>query len=87
MNKPEMAVALRQGVCKVEFTKADGSNRVMMATLDSNEIPASPQNTGTGTRTKRAPNPNLMVVYDVEAKGWRSFKVDSVIGFDILELV
>lgn len=85
MSKAEMAIALRQGVCRVEFTKVDGSHRIMMATLNPQEIPA-PAHPGL-VPTDRKPNPHVLPVYDVIAQGWRSFKVANVLSFDVLTLV
>ena len=84
MTKSEMAVELRRGVCKIEFTKVDGSHRVMMATLDPQEITKTLTTPG---ESPRKPNPNVLPVFDVEAQGWRSFRVDSVTKFDMLTLV
>lgn len=69
---------LRERVCTVVFTKTDGSERSMQCTLNSNLIPIIEKKTD---RTKTI-NENVLSVYDVEAKGWRSFRVDSVKQFN-----
>jgi hypothetical protein len=32
---------------------------------------------------KKAPNPEVLAVWDLENVGWRSFRYDSIIGFAI----
>lgn len=64
---------LKAGVVEVTFLKANGDVRVMQATLAEYLLP---EVAGNSTRPK---DPNLQVVYDLEAEAWRSFKIDSVI--------
>ena len=65
----------------VHFTKKDGTERRMVCTLDPNLIPVTEKKTD---RTKE-PNPEVIPVYDLEADGWRSFRIDSIvsISFDL----
>lgn len=57
----------------VEFTKSDGSNRVMRCTLKPEHLP-----TQSLTESRKIPNHDVCVVWDIEAKGWRSFRWNSV---------
>ncbi len=66
---------LRNGVATVEFTKKDGSNRVMKCTLDAALLPELHAEEG-AERAKKTENPNMVNVFDVEAQGWRSFSLD-----------
>ena len=59
----------------VTFTKKDGTERVMKCTLDPKELPPQPVTEG---KTERKKSENTMAVYDLEAKGWRSFTIKSV---------
>lgn len=61
-------------VIEVTFTKADGTNRVLLGTLDPNEIPADKAPKGTG----KAENPMVVALFDVQAQDWRSFRIDSI---------
>jgi hypothetical protein len=65
---------LREQTVTVTFTKQDGTERVMNCTLYEGDIPVdqAPKNSG---RTK--PTESL-AVFDIEAKGWRSFRWDSI---------
>jgi hypothetical protein len=71
---------LRETICQVTFTKVDGSVRVMKCTLNESMIPSIEQD-NVGEKKKRPENPDIQRVYDVEAKGWRSFKWNSLTQF------
>ena len=71
---------LRKGICKVTFTKKDGTERVMRCTLDLGQVPAEhmPKSDG-NTVTEESKGPLETVrVFDIEKEGWRSFRLDSV---------
>mgnify|MGYP003955706331 CR=1 FL=1 len=70
MDQEELAELLRQGVVRVNFEKSDGSIREMNCTLHESKLP--PPKPGA---TARPPKPDLMVCWDVDADGWRSFKL------------
>lgn len=59
---------------EITFTKKDGSVRVMKCTLDEAKIPTHEKKTD---RVKAA-NDEVLPVYDLEAQGWRSFRLDSI---------
>jgi hypothetical protein len=70
---------LKSQVCEVIFKKADGSDRVMKATLQESVLPPpTPPKEGA---KPRAENLELINVWDTEANGWRSFRLDSLISF------
>ena len=71
--------ALHKNILRVTFTKVDGTERVMLCTLREDVLPA--QVDLEETIQKRKPNPNVLSVWDIENKGWRSFRKDSVITF------
>lgn len=70
---------LRAKEMVVHFTKKNGEERVMTCTLRPDFIPQDSMPKGT---TKKEPKPlaeqTACSVYDVEAKGWRSFLWDNV---------
>lgn len=66
---------LKADVGTVTFTKKDGTERVMKCTLDSKKLPEAPITEG---KKMRKVNEDVIAVYDVEAKGWRSFTIKSV---------
>lgn len=76
---PDLLESLKSGVVTVKFTKADGSERTMNATLSHSIIGNSMPMTGAPTRERI--NPSLLVVWDVDASGWRSIREDRIISW------
>jgi hypothetical protein len=67
---------LKSEVVTLTFTKKDGSQREMVATLSESRIPKSEKSTeSAGTRKY---SDEAQPVYDIEAAGWRSFRWDSL---------
>ncbi len=66
---------LKKEVTTVTFTKANGDERVMVCTLIEGMLPKVEVKEGA---RKVAVNLEVIRVYDLDAKGWRSFRVDSV---------
>jgi hypothetical protein len=69
----------------VTFTKADGTDREMRCTLNPEELPAVvPTGPVDGIvseskkprKDPKEPDPAVIKVYDLEAKSWRSFRMD-----------
>ena len=79
INKDQIIENLHNTVCRVVFTKANGDERVMHCTLQESMLPE--QIDLEETIQKKKPNPDVLAVWDVEAKGWRSFRWDSVKEF------
>lgn len=61
----------------VVFTKADGTERTMKCTLDPALLPKQEVKESTD-KPARKHNENILPVYDVEAEGWRSFRIKSI---------
>jgi hypothetical protein len=59
----------------VTFTKKDGTERVMKATLNENVIP---QEFIPKSKDNRKINDEVIAVFDLENQGWRSFRYDSI---------
>jgi len=71
----------------VTFTKADGTDREMLCTLDHSRIPVKPVAPTNSTapvdgivreskKPRKEPDPHSLRVYDLEKKEWRSFRFD-----------
>lgn len=80
-SKADIVGMLSERVVTVKFKKVDGSERTMQCTLLQSMIPqvtktASENNT---TIKERKENDAVVAAWDVEAEGWRSFRVDSII--------
>ncbi len=77
-DKSTILEAARQGVITVRFTKKNGDERIMKCTLLSEYLPQQKDIEEVSTKE----NSNLLAVWDVEANGWRSFRIDSVIALN-----
>jgi hypothetical protein len=84
MESSDLRLRLQSGVVKVIFTKKDGTDRTMLATLNEGLIPEDKKPKGTG---KKVESGNVFAVYDVEADGWRSFNYDTVKEVDYGSMV
>lgn len=68
---------LRTGVTTITFTKVDGTERVMKATLDRSLLPE--QMDVEEYISEKRQNEDVLAVWDVEKEGWRSFRLENVI--------
>lgn len=73
--KTMITEVLRKGYHEIVFEKLNGEQRSMKATIDAELIPN--ENTTEKKREKKK-NPDICEVYDIEAKGWRSFRWDNL---------
>ena len=60
----------------VTFVKSDGTLRTMLCKTNIKRFLSKKPN-----KRKVVRNDNLIAVYDMQAKGYRSFKLDSVVSF------
>jgi hypothetical protein len=81
MTRDDMVQQLKENVCTVTFTKVNGESRTMTCTLMEDRLPAAKNKDSVETVKKS--NLSVINVYDVNAQGWRSFKVDSVKEFEV----
>jgi hypothetical protein len=77
MEKDVVIKSLQDGICKVVFTKVNGDNRIMHCTLSEELLPPQKDIEEEITKKKK-PNDAVLAVYDVDQKGWRSFRWDSL---------
>ena len=86
MDKAQIVSKLKEGVGEVYFTKSDGSDREMYCTLNSKIIE---EHLGTENSVDDADvqhihssdineSADLIKVFDIEKKEWRSFKLSTV---------
>jgi hypothetical protein len=76
IEQDSVKAALINGVIEVAFTKADGTLRKMNATLSESVVPKANKEDPLSTKAVRKVNPEVCVIWDVDAKGWRSFRWD-----------
>jgi hypothetical protein len=70
-----IAEKAKDSILKVEFIKANGETRNLLGTLMPDLLPPVVENK---TPIKRVENPHTLALWDIENKGWRSFRLDSV---------
>lgn len=82
----KMVESLQEGTNVVTFTKVNGEQRVMTCTLDTNLIPdpilSLVEFETKADKSPKAPNEEVLPVWDVNANGWRAFRIDNVISFE-----
>jgi len=77
----KMIEELQTGTRVVTFTKVNGEQREMTCTLDQNLIPSASKADPLSQRKIRAISDEVIPVWDVNAEGWRAFRIDNVTSF------
>lgn len=65
---------LKMGGVELTFTKVDGSERVMKASLEEDKIPVYENKTG----RKKTQNLDVVSVVDLDINEWRAVRYDSI---------
>ena len=68
---------LRAKVIEVVFTKVNGDERTMRCTLKPDRLPAKYVEEAVGELAFHKENKEVIRAWDVQASGWRSFRIDS----------
>ena len=76
MVKSDVVNELKTAIVDIEFVKKDGSTRFMTCTLREESLPA--QKDIEQAINEKAPNNDVLAVFDTHAQGWRSFRWDSL---------
>lgn len=76
---------LKLHTCKVMFTKVNGQQRTMFCTLLPEYLPQNTDVKHLDEMHNKPENLETVVVWDLEANGWRSFRVDSVEYAEIVD--
>ena len=85
MNRSELLEILHNNIANITFTKVNGDVRVLKGTLLEDFLPKKEIAEGVEVETKKATNENVVVAFDIESDGYRSFRVDSVTAVEIIE--
>ena len=80
MKRETLVEGLKNNLVKVVFTKVNGDERTMNCTLHDSILPEP-----TITETEKKVNQDAISVWDTDNDGWRSFRVDSIKEFKIVE--
>ena len=84
-TKPDLKNLLEQNVLTVDFTKLDGDKRVMTCTLREDMKPRATKDDAMSQKKVREVSDAVVSVWDVNAKGWRSFRYDRINSVNIIE--
>ena len=82
-SKSELKENLAKCVANVKFNKADGSVREMLCTLMSDYLPTV-EPLDESQKVPRKDNDDVLAVWDMDKKAWRSFRLDSIINIDYI---
>ena len=85
MVKSDVLNLLHTETVDVEFTKKDGTNRIMTCTLRADKLPAQ-TDLEEGIQKKK-PNDDVLAVFDLVNQGWRSFRWDSLLTVNGIKVV
>jgi hypothetical protein len=83
MDRNILLDALKNHECTITFTKVNGETRVMPCTLKEGVIPPPPAEVTSKSTIKRHENQNVVSVWCLDKKEWRSFRVDNVVDLQI----
>jgi hypothetical protein len=84
-TKADLKFQLEQNVVVVDFTKLNGDKRVMTCTLREDMKPRATKTDPMSQKKVREVSDAVVSVWDVNAKGWRSFRYDRINSVDIVE--
>jgi hypothetical protein len=79
-NRDKVIELLKEQVLTVTFRKKDGTMRDMVCTLQPDMLPKQEIKEG---HFSRPINLDVIKVFDLEAKAWRSFRVDSIKTYSV----
>ena len=74
-RRSELQTQLRDEILEVTLRKANGDKRVMNCTLMEQIMPTTEEKKDT---TDKKVNEDILSVWDIDAKGWRSFRINTV---------
>jgi len=71
--------------CAIYFTKVNGEKRTMHCTLMQEHLPRDTNMQVLEEAHKEPKNQDVIAVWDLQIKAWRSFRVDSVESAEIID--
>jgi|TARA_R110002074_G_scaffold289100_1_gene460914 hypothetical protein len=84
-TKVDLKGLLSQNVLVVDFNKISGDKRVMTCTLREDMKPQATKDDTLSQKKVREMSEAVVNVWDVNAKGWRSFRYDRINSVNIVE--
>ena len=84
-TKADLKNLLDQNVVVVDFTKLNGDKRIMTCTLREDMKPPATKTDTMSQKKVREISDAVVSVWDVNAKGWRSFRYDRINSVNIID--
>ena len=84
-TRTDLQNLLSQNVLVVDFTKLNGDKRVMTCTLREDMKPRATKDDTMSQKKVRELSEEVVSVWDVNAKGWRSFRYNRINHVDIVD--
>ena len=84
-TREDLKMQLDQNVLVVDFTKLNGDKRIMTCTLREDMKPSATKVDPMSTKKVREISDAVVSVWDVNAKGWRSFRYDRINAVDVVD--
>jgi len=81
ITKNDLKQLLSKRILQVKFNKKDGTERIMCCSLREDIAPVYEKKT---ERVKKA-NEEVLAVWDLDKQAYRSFKLNSVTNYQVLE--
>jgi hypothetical protein len=82
MDKEQIKQLLSKHVVSISFKKVDGTERKMLCSLKKDILPIVESKE---TTKKKPENENVLPVWDLEKNAFRSFRLDSLTNYSIVE--
>lgn len=84
-TRTDLKMQLEQNVIVVDFTKLNGDKRVMTCTLREDMKPSATKTDTMSQKKVREISDAVVSVWDLNAKGWRSFRYDRINSIDLVD--
>jgi hypothetical protein len=86
ITREDIIAKLKEGFVSIEFEKADGTMRPMLATLSESVLPPQPPTETITEEEKKKRADTALAVWDMDVASWRSFRWDKLRYFDGVDL-
>jgi len=78
-QREQLVERLKQQTVVIKFNKINGDFREMTCTLQEALLPPTEKTVPVSNKKIREINHEVLSVWDLNAKGWRSFRVDRIV--------
>jgi hypothetical protein len=78
-NRDELEQQLKENIMEVTFNKISGDRRIMTCTLNASHLPQPKKDEPLTQKKIRKLNEEVMVVWDINAKGFRTFRMANIL--------